>query len=134
VPNDKKRGRGALGASSGAEGFTPKQSRRALVCPPAATSAAQSFVPPPLEHAPTQPAAALDPSNPSNLPKRPRYTQQAYGDAWLTPVQRQEVARKRETSGSDGRRPPLTRLRALANAEGNDGGVLPWRLPKHVCV
>jgi len=104
------------------------------VGPPAATSAAQSSVPPPLEHAPTQPAAALDPSHSPDPPKRPRYTQQAYGDAWLTPVQRQEVARKRETSGPDGRRPPLTRLRALAHAAGVDGGVLPWRLPKHVCV
>jgi len=118
----KKRGRGALGASTGAEGSPPKQRRGALVGP--ATPAAQASLPP-LEHAPTEPAAALDPAPPPDPPKPPRYTQPAYGDAWLTPVQRQEVARKRGTSGPDGRRPLLTRLRALAHAAVNDGGVQP---------
>jgi len=118
----KNRGRGALGASTGAEGSPPKQSRGALVGPTAATPAAQASLPP-LEHAPTEPAAVLDPRPPPDPPKRPRYTQLAYGDAWLTPVQRQEVARKRGTSGFDGRRPLLSRLRALAHAAVNDGGV-----------
>ena len=38
------------------------------------------------------------------------------------------------TSGPDGTRPLLTRLRALAHAAGNDGGVQPRRFPNHVCV
>jgi len=66
----KKRGRGALGASTGAEGSPPKQSRGALVGPTAATPAAQASLPP-LEHAPTEPDAALDPPPPPPPPTAP---------------------------------------------------------------
>ena len=70
-----------------------------------------------------EPAAALDPPPPPDPPKRRRYRQPEYGDEWLTPVQRQEVARKRGTSAPDGWRPLLTRLHALAHAAVNGGGV-----------